>query len=279
MELRYFAVSTPRPSGEDGQQADTQVQRGRQHLALHAALEQGVLQLCARQPGPGAGRRELPRRRLGELPAAEVGDTGIAGPAAADRQVEGLEGLVQRGAGVEGVDVPDVDVVRAEPGQRGVQRGEQMAARAVEPAVRVGHAARLRRDHQIPARDQPFYEPAEQVLGLPVAVHVGRVDEGAARLPERFQEVRGIMLVGVPAPGEGAEPDPGHAQAGAAEMPLLHERRDYWPEPAMWGPVDDQFAGRSPGIPMPVGAMPATPASPRGVPRAKVGPTRDVTDR
>ena len=74
------------------------------------------------------------------------------------------------------------------------------------------------------AGHEPLHELPEQVLGLPVAVHVRGVDEGAARLPERLQLVGGVVLVGVPAPGQGAEPDPGHAQAGAAEMPLLHGR-------------------------------------------------------
>lgn len=64
----------------------------------------------------------------------------------------------------------------------------------------------------------------QQVLGLPAAVDVGGVDEGAARVPEGLELVGGVVFVGVPAPGEGAQPDPGHTKAGTAEMPLLHGR-------------------------------------------------------
>ncbi|BCL19404.1 hypothetical protein GCM10017668_12470 [Streptomyces tuirus] len=55
------------------------------------------------------------------------------------------------------------------------------------------------------------------------------------------------MLVGVPPPGQGAESDPGHTKAGAAEMPLLHERRDYWPEPTVWVAADHGFPGTGTG--------------------------------
>ncbi|GAA3860323.1 hypothetical protein GCM10023084_12450 [Streptomyces lacrimifluminis] len=49
------------------------------------------------------------------------------------------------------------------------------------------------------------------------------------------------MLVGVPTPCQGAEPDPGHTQAGTTEMPLLHERRDYWPELTKWVACGQRF--------------------------------------
>ena len=44
--------------------------------------------------------------------------------------------------------------------ERGVQRGQQMAARAVEAAVGVGHAARLGGDDQVAARHQPLHAAA-----------------------------------------------------------------------------------------------------------------------
>jgi hypothetical protein len=99
-----------------------------------------------------------------------------------------------------------------------------MAPGAVETAVGVRHAACLGRDHQVPARDQAADQLPQQVLRLAVPVHIGRVDERAARLPEGLQLLGGGFLAGVAAPGQGAEADPGNTQSGAAEMPLLHER-------------------------------------------------------
>lgn len=122
------------------------------------------------------------------------------------------------------MDLPQIHVVRAEPFQGVVQRRQQMPARSVEPAVRIGHAAGLRRDDEIASGHQAVEELPEEIFGLPTAVHIGRVDQRAARLPEGFELFRSVVLIGVPAPGEGAEPDPGHSKAGAAEMPLLHGR-------------------------------------------------------
>jgi hypothetical protein len=141
------------------------------------------------------------------------------------------------------MDVPDVDVVRAETGEGGVERGEKMAAGAVETAVGVRDAACLGGDDEVTAGHQAVHQLPEQILRLAVPVHVGGVDKGAARLPEQLQHVRGVMLVRVTAPRQGTEPDPGHTQAGSAEMPLLHERRHYWPEFPTWGPVDNRFPG------------------------------------
>ncbi|GAA3179280.1 hypothetical protein GCM10010451_30480 [Streptomyces virens] len=104
------------------------------------------------------------------------------------------------------------------------------------------------------------------------------------------------MLVGVPTPGQSPESDPGHTQAGTAEMPLLHERRHYWPEPAVWGPVDNGFptvpaGGRGDAV-RPAdttvrargGTRPPTvrPAVRQGTPPAAGGirsPANDVTQR
>lgn len=193
------------------QQPDPQVQRGGQHLPLDAALEQRVLHLRTGQPGAHPGRGELPGGGLGQLPAAEVRHARIPDPAGRDGQVHRLERLLQRGLRVEGVDLPQVHVVRAEPLQGGVKGGQQVPARAVEAAVGVRDVARLRGDDQILARHQAADEPPEQVLGLPAPVHIGGVHQGAARVPEGLELFGGVVLVRVPAPGQGAEPDPGHA--------------------------------------------------------------------
>ena len=88
MPVRYLPVSTPRPSGDQASTPEPERLGGRHHLALDAALEQRVLDLGRRQPGP-ARRRQLVRRGLRRLPAGVVGDADVAGPA-------GRDGVVQR---------------------------------------------------------------------------------------------------------------------------------------------------------------------------------------
>jgi hypothetical protein len=57
---------------------------------------------------------------LGELPGPHGGRTEVAGLAGLDDVVKGFHRLLDRGRGVETVDLVEVDVLRAEPGQRGV---------------------------------------------------------------------------------------------------------------------------------------------------------------
>ena len=119
--------------------------------------------------------------------------------------------------------LPQVDVVGAEPAQRGVQRAQQVPARAV--------AARGRGPARSPALvaittssrgTSVVQQRADQRLGVAVAVDVGGVDQRAAGLQNALSWSAASSLVGVPAPGHGAEPEPGDRQPAAAERSLLH---------------------------------------------------------
>src|SRR4051794_10369823 len=68
---------------------------------------------------------------------------------------------------------------------------------------------------------------AERALALPVAVDVGGVHERAAGVDERRELHRGLVLVGVPAPGHRAQGEPGHDQPAPTQRPLLHDRPTY----------------------------------------------------
>ncbi len=208
------------PERGGGEQPDPGVQGGGQGLTLDAALQQRVLQLRPGQRHPPV-MGVLPGGGLGQLPAAEVADADVAGPARGDGDVEGAEGLLDGGGRVEGVDLPEVDVVGAEPAQRGVERGEQVPARAVE-AAGGRDAAGLGGDDQVGAGDETVGEPGEQVLGVAVGVDVGGVDEVPAGVDELLELFRGHLLVGGAAPGHGAEAEPGDLQPGAAEVTLFH---------------------------------------------------------
>jgi hypothetical protein len=108
-----------------------------------------------------------------------------------------------------GVDLPQVDVVGAQPLQRPGQITQQGAAGGVDDPLAVAdHEAGLGRDHHVLAPGQLADQLADQPLGVAGAVRRGRVDQRAARFAERLQQTTRLLLGGVASPGEGAEPEP-----------------------------------------------------------------------
>jgi hypothetical protein len=117
--------------------------------------------------------------------------------------------------------LPQVDVVGAQPCERGVERGEQVAARGV-PAPEGRHRDRLRRDlHRRPWHDRPD-QLTENLLGAAVRIDVGGVDEGAADVAERLELLGGVVRFGVPPPGHRSQREPGHHQPAVAEGTQFH---------------------------------------------------------
>ena len=104
----------------------------------------------------------------------------VAGPAGLDRPDQRADRLLDGGVLVPGVRQPDVDVVGAQPAQRGVELVHQRPARAVDDPAAGGPAdARLGDEHDLVAVGA-LEEVAEQVLGGAAGIPVGGVDEGAA---------------------------------------------------------------------------------------------------
>jgi hypothetical protein len=121
------------------------------------------------------------------------------------------------------VQLPEVDVVGAEPGEGGVEGRQQVAARgAAAHRTRTGDAVRLGGDQHLVAGDDVGEQPSEDPLAVAAGVDVGRVDERAAGLAEGDELRRGVVLVGVAPPRHRAEGEPGDDQAAAAEVTLLH---------------------------------------------------------
>src|SRR3712207_9064875 len=108
---------------------------------------------------------------------------------------------------------------------------------------------------------------------VPVAVDVGGVDQRAAGVDEGRQLHRGLVLVGVPAPGHGAQCQARDDQAAAPECALLHGRPTY--RRVRTGPGDrggpcvprGERAGRGLGWP-PVLLLPYPPHRPSPLHRA-----------
>ena len=95
------------------------------------------------------------------------------------------------------------------------------ASRAAEqPAATAADPDRGGGQHHVRPGDDVGHQGADDRLGVPVAVDVGGVDQGAAGPDERLQLRRGGVGVGVPAPGHGAQ-----RQAGTPRSPLRPTRR------------------------------------------------------
>ena len=179
-----------------------------------------VRYLPVRTPRPSGDHGRTPR------PAGVVGDADVRRPAAAHREVERAEGLLDRGARVPGVHLPQVDVVDAQPTQRGVEGGEQRPAGGVDVGASVAGAdGRLGRDHELVAVRDVAQQGAEQLLRAALGVRRRRVHQGPAGLHEGDQLVAGLVLVGVTAPGHRPEPQSGDPQPGVADGSLLHGRK------------------------------------------------------
>ena len=222
--MRYFPVSTPRPSGEYGRMPSPSSMRGGHHLVLDAAVEQRVLHL-RRDQGRPAGHGALPGRALRGAPAGPVRDADVRRPPGAHRGVERRERLLDRGRVGPDVHLPEVDVVDAEPAQGEVEAAEQVAARGVHhPGAAAGAEPGLGRDHHVVAGDHVTEQPAEQLLRRAAAVRVRGVEQRAARVDEGGELLAGLVLVGLrcprsSAPGRVARPrgrsDPGTCAAWA----------------------------------------------------------------
>ncbi len=168
---------------------------------------------------------------LHQLPAAEVGDPGVAELAGPYEVVEGGEHLLDRGSGVEGVQVEEVDVVRAEAAQGPVDGGDQPGARG----ARVGRSVARREpglggdDHLVaPAPDRG----AEYLLRRAAGVDVGGVEHGHPGLQADVHQPAGLRGVrGAPgaeqlspaAERAGAEAQLRDHEPGRAQSPEFHD--------------------------------------------------------
>ena len=159
---------------------------------------------------------------LGDLPAGAVGVADVADLAAGDELVEGVEGLLDRGQRVRGVELVEVDPVRAEPAQRGLRGLDDVAAgTAGAEVVAVGAAhvhAELGADHGVVAAAPEGLAQHRLAEARFLAVGVGDVEEGNAGVQGGMHDGVGPLLrlggrIG-PAQVVAAKPDDGDGQSG-----------------------------------------------------------------
>ena len=167
--------------------------------------------------------------QTGELPGIHARGAEVARLARTHDVVERFEGLLNRGVRVEPMDLVEVDVVGAEPTERGVDGVEEMLAG--QPAVvrTVTHGEEgLGRDDDLRPGAEVAHGATENLLADSVGVHVGGVEEVDARLNGALDERASRRLVEDPGAPRGrairhdAETETGDAKTGAAEGDVVH---------------------------------------------------------
>ena len=167
--------------------------------------------------------------RLGDLPGRVVGAGQVADLAVPYQLVEGAERLLHGGAGVEAVDVVQVDPVGTEAAQAGLASPQDVPAGLADVVRAVAHpGVHLGADEDLVA---PTSEgPSQELLGLAALVGVGGVEqvdagvEGHRHLVPRAGEVdRPDRGAGVPethgAEGQGRHPDARRTQEPQFQRP------------------------------------------------------------
>src|SRR6266511_1468055 len=174
-----------------GNEADSELAQRRQDLDLRITAPERVLGLQRRDgvdnvcAADGGGRRF----RQAEVPhLARFDELGHRADRLLDRRVR-----------VDAVLVVEVDVVNAEPPERGVARLPnvlRVAADAEALAIRPADVAELRGQHDLvaPAGNRP----PDELLVREWPIHVGCVEEGHAELERAVDRRDRLALVGAP---------------------------------------------------------------------------------
>jgi hypothetical protein len=168
--------------------------------------------------------------RLHELPAGEVRAPDVPDLARPHEVVERAQRLLDRGARVEPVQLPDVDVVGPEAAEARLACRDEVVARAADVVRAVaGAEARLRREEDATAA--PGDGLAEDLLGEPLGVGVGGVEQVRPRLERDVHEPPRLLGLGrAPRAEEGRaaaergrpQREDGDRQARVPEATVLH---------------------------------------------------------
>ena len=143
-------------------------------------------------------------------PGRVVRQPDVASAAGGHGGAQRVGGLLQRGGGIGDLHEPKVDVVGAQAHQGVVEGVEEGAARRVRDRAALagppGAHPGLGDEHQVTPVDVLRQQSADHLLGGPLAVGGGGVEERASGVEEDVELLLGLELVGVAAPGHRAEP-------------------------------------------------------------------------
>ncbi len=168
--------------------------------------------------------------RLHQMPAREIRAADVADFSGAHEIVERVQRFLDRGEGVKGVQLEEVDVIGAEPAQGRLDRmGQVMAGRADFVRSFAGLEGCLRGDEDSVA--SALDGLAEDFLRQPARIDIGGIEhvepglETDVHEPGRFGDVGaapGVKKCALAAEGAGAKAERGHLQARAAELSVFH---------------------------------------------------------
>jgi len=179
-------------------------------------------------------RKPMPfrhRQRFHQLPAGEVGNAHIAELSGAHEIVECRQHLLDRRSRIEGVQLQEIDIVRAEPAQRVLDTLDQSRARRARIVRPLAHrqAGLGRDDHLIaPALDRR----TQHLLRSAVRINIGgieQIDPGFQAdidEPPCLIDVRiapGAEKRSLPAERPRTEAQGGNPEAGCTQMSVFHD--------------------------------------------------------
>jgi hypothetical protein len=164
----------------------------RRDLVLYVAPDQRVIHLPGRKLSPSA--RFLNLKGGGGLPGRPVREAQVPDLAHSHKIVQGFDSLLQRRELVFLVNDVEVNVIRVEPLETLIARGEDVASRKAGLRDRLtGSEADLGGDYNgLSPRPERL---AEHHLGLTASVHVGGVKEIDARLKRPLDHRSGVFLI------------------------------------------------------------------------------------
>jgi len=149
--------------------------------------------------------------------------------------IESRERLLDRHLVVRHVQLPQIDVINAQPSQRQVQLTEHCAARRIDHGLLAPPAqAALGRNDELLARDDVAEQAAEDLLRPPGGVRGAGIYQRAAGFVERDQLVSGVVFVRLATPSPGAEPEMGDEQSAASYPALFHGTNLAAPHRGIW---------------------------------------------
>ena len=224
----YLPDRNPPASGAPGHDAHPGVERQRDELALDRAGEQRVLDLQCDDRRPGPQHRDGVRLR-GD-PGGGVREADVADLARGDEVVERAHRLLDRRVGVPVVQPVQVEVVGLHPAQGLLELGhDRLASGAAAVGVAGVHVPEeLAGQHEaVTETGSRREEVADDLLGMPVRVEVGGVDEVAAAVEVGLQHALGLGDARAPAAllaeRHGPEGKGADAQTGAPEGEVVIE--------------------------------------------------------
>src|SRR5450759_2738405 len=209
--------------------ADLLVGAQRQHLTLFLPVEQVVVVLHRYEARPAV--ESLKMQGFAEFPGEHRGGSDISGLSRFHNVIQRLQRFLDRHRMVPAVDLVEVDVVRAEPGEAGVDLGEDRLARKPAPVRARAHGTmNLRGEDDFVTVREILQSTADDLFTGAIRVDVRGVEEVDACFDRLLDEGSALVLRQTPrvvaavrvSEGHTTKGNRGDIEAGVAEFHIFH---------------------------------------------------------